>query len=129
MLVFVCNCIENGLHNKKKKYKLDKKLLCLEIYQKVFTLTDKEKEQISNSIEFLCQNKMIDVIPLFKKYGTIFLHYVKSKLWDSINIRVIISQLIQLYYAKLIKYILVSKIGLNPAVVGLVLLILWKLFS
>jgi len=80
LLVFVCNCIENGLHNKKKKYKLDKKLLCLEIYQKVFTLTEKEKEQISNSIEFLCQNKMIDIIPVFKKYGTIFIHYIKSKL-------------------------------------------------
>ena len=80
LLVFVCNCIENGLHNKNKKYKLDKKLLCLEIYQKVFTLTEKEKEQISNSIEFLCQNKMIDIIPIFKKYGTIFIHYIKSKL-------------------------------------------------
>lgn len=80
LLVFVCNCIENGLYKKKKKYKLDKKTLCLEIYHKVFTLTEKEKEQISNSIEFLCQNKMIDITPVFKKYGTILLHYIKSKL-------------------------------------------------
>ena len=48
LLVFVCNCIENGLHNKKKKYKLDKKALCLEIYQKVFTLNEKERERASS---------------------------------------------------------------------------------
>ena len=78
LLIFVCNCIENGLNNKKKK--IDKKELCLEIYHKVFTMNEKEKEQISNSIEFLCDNNMIDITPVYKKYGKIFISYIKSKL-------------------------------------------------
>ena len=78
LLIFVCNCIENGLNNKKKK--IDKKDLCLEIYHKVFTMNEKEKEQISNSIEFLCDNNMIDITPVYKKYGKIFISYIKSKL-------------------------------------------------
>ena len=78
LLIFVCNCIENSLYKNKKK--IDKKKLCLEIYEKVFTLSDKEKEQISNSIEFLCENNMIDVIPFYKKYTKLFIYYIKSKL-------------------------------------------------
>ena len=78
LLIFVCNCIENALHTKKKK--IDKKKLCLEIYDKVFTLNDKDREQISNSIDFLCDNLMIDIIPVYKKYGKMLIHYIKSKL-------------------------------------------------
>ena len=78
MLSFVCHCIENGLKNPKKK--IDKKELCLEIYEKVFTLNATERTQISNSIEFLCDNDLIITIPNVKKYTSIISNYLKSKL-------------------------------------------------
>ena len=79
LLIFVCSCIENGL-KVKKKGEVNKKELCLEIYQKVFSLNTVEKEQISKSIDFLCDNKMIEKIPIYMKFSSIFKNYIKSKL-------------------------------------------------
>ena len=79
LLIFVCSCIENGL-KVKKKGDVNKKDLCLEIYQKVFSLNTVEKEQISKSIDFLCDNKMIEKIPIYMKFSSIFKNYIKSKL-------------------------------------------------
>ena len=79
LLIFVCSCIENGL-KVKKKGDVNKKELCLEIYQKVFSLNSVEKEQISKSIDFLCDNKMIEKIPMYMKFSSIFKNYIKSKL-------------------------------------------------
>ena len=79
LLIFVCSCIENGL-KVKKKGEVNKKELCLEIYQKIFSINANEKEQISKSIDFLCDNKMIEKVPMYMKYSTIFKNYVKSKL-------------------------------------------------
>jgi len=81
LLKFVCTCIENGLKEKnEKKDKTDKKLLALEIYHKVFTINDAERIILSNSIQFLHDNKLILKFNDFIKCGHILINYIKSKI-------------------------------------------------
>ena len=81
LLKFVCNCIENGLKEKhEKKNKTDKKQLCIDVYNKCFTLTDSEKVIIINSIQFLHDNNMIEKVNSVKRCGSILVNYVQSKL-------------------------------------------------
>ena len=82
LLKFVCTCIENGVKVKtdKDKTKIDKKKLVMEIYATVFTMTDSEKTVLGNSIDFLCDNKMIKQYSGIKKYGSLIGSYLKSKL-------------------------------------------------
>ncbi len=75
LLIFVCNCIENALTGK-----IDKKTLCLEIFDQLFALTLAEKNIISCSVDFVCNNKLVKTIPLFQKYLRIITNYLKSKL-------------------------------------------------
>ena len=81
LLKFVCNCIENGLKIKnEKKNKTDKKQLCIDVYNKCFTLTDAEKVIIANSIQFLHDNNLIEKVHSIKRCSSILANYVKAKL-------------------------------------------------
>ena len=77
LLVFVCNCIENLVIDKS----IDKKSVVLEIYDQLFgALTPIEKALLSSSIDFMCNNSLIQKVPVFKKYTTIIQKYLKTKL-------------------------------------------------
>jgi hypothetical protein len=81
LLKFVCNCIENGLKDKnEKKNKTDKKQLCIDVYNKCFTLTDAEKEVIASSIQFLHDNNLIVKVHSIKRCSSILANYVLAKL-------------------------------------------------
>ena len=81
LLKFVCTCIENGLKEKhEKRNKTDKKALTIEIYVKVFTLSESEKIVISNSIQFLHDNDLIVKFNDLIKIGSIIYNYIKTKI-------------------------------------------------
>ena len=81
LLKFVCECIENGLHSDNEiKQKTNKKQLCIDVYIKVFTLSEAEKVILTNSIQFLCDDELITKYNNFTKYSSIMLNYLKSKL-------------------------------------------------
>ena len=42
--------------NSGYKYDIDKKQLFADVLDKIFTLTDEEKKQVSMQIDFLCDN-------------------------------------------------------------------------
>ncbi len=80
LLIFICNCIENAVKDKKAGKKVDKKALCLDILDKIFLLTPDDTAMLSSSIDFLCNNKLVSLIPSLKKYTLIIINYLKSKL-------------------------------------------------
>ena len=76
LLIFVCNCIENALIHKS----ISKKDLCLEVFDKLFNMSAADNAILSSSIDFLCNNGLVQTIPVLKKYSAIVSHYIKSKL-------------------------------------------------
>jgi hypothetical protein len=80
LLKFICDLVENGVKKTDEKNKVDKKELVLEIYCKVFSLSENEKKHISEQIEFLCDNELIVKVHGVKKNGKLFMNYIKSKL-------------------------------------------------
>lgn len=81
LLRFVCNCVENSLKQKyEKKEKTDKKQLVIEIYHNIFGLNDDEKNKLSNNIDFIIENNLVENVNLFYKCGLLSFEYLKSKL-------------------------------------------------
>jgi hypothetical protein len=77
-LTFICNIVENIV---KKKYKINKKEIVIEVYDKIFTnITYEEKLQICKNIDFIFDNNLITKIPLFKQIFEYFKTYVKKKI-------------------------------------------------
>jgi hypothetical protein len=81
LLKFVCSCLENSLKPKyEKKQKTDKKALVIEIFNDLFNLNEDEKKKLSNNIDFLIENELVQKINVAKKIGVIGFNYLKSKL-------------------------------------------------
>ena len=80
LLKFICDLVENGVKKTDEKNKVDKKELVLEIYCKVFSLSENEKKHIGEQIDFLCDNELITKVFTVKKNSKIFMNYIKSKL-------------------------------------------------
>lgn len=81
LLKFVCACVENGLNKKyEKKYKTDKKSFVLEIFQDLFNLNEDEKKRLSNNIDFVISNELVEKVNVVKKLSVLGFNYVKSKL-------------------------------------------------
>ena len=75
LLIFICSCVENTVENKK----ICKKTLVLDIYRKLYDLSDEERAVISKSIDFLCDNSLVKKIPSITKYSSIIGNYLKGK--------------------------------------------------
>ena len=81
LLKFVCACVENGLNPKyEKKYKTDKKVFVIEIFDHIFSLNEDEKKKLGNNIDFVISNDLVQKINVVKKIGVIGFNYLKSKL-------------------------------------------------
>ena len=81
LLKFVCACVENGLNQKyEKKYKTDKKVFVIEIFDHIFSLNEDEKKKLGNNIDFVISNDLVQKINVAKKLGVIGFNYLKSKL-------------------------------------------------
>jgi len=79
LLIFVCNCVENTVSSSGKK-KIDKKTLVIDIFKKLFEISDEDEGIISKSINFLCDNSLVEKIPSIQKYSSIITNYIKNKL-------------------------------------------------
>lgn len=65
MLLLICNMLETTV---SKRDKIDKKALCLEILDQLFTLTLAEKASTDSNIEFLWSNKSIRAVSYWKLF-------------------------------------------------------------
>jgi hypothetical protein len=83
LLKMVCNCIENAINNKgkKDKMKIDKKLICIQIYSSLFGgLTPQDLETIGKNVEYLHDNDQIVKYSLFQVVTATAWRWLKSKL-------------------------------------------------
>lgn len=62
-LLLVCNLVEHLVN--KKKYKIDKKALVIDVLNAIFSLNPAEKVTTENNIEFLWNNKNIKKVSKF----------------------------------------------------------------
>ena len=72
VILFVCNAIEN--YSIKKKYKIDKKALAINVLNQAFSLNDEEQAILDKHIQFLWNSKMIQKL----KNSIILFRSVKS---------------------------------------------------
>ena len=76
LLIFIMNCVENTISSKK----IDKKVLVLEIFSKLFpSVPVEEIEMLGDTIDFICNNNLIQAIPFITKYTGILTNYIKTK--------------------------------------------------
>jgi len=78
LVLMVANSVENLV---KKKYQIDKKSFVVEILDDIFNgLNQVEKDNISNVVQFLFDNLLIQSVPLVDKLAYYALGWVKRKL-------------------------------------------------
>lgn len=78
LLKHVCNLVESSI---KKKYKPNKKDIVLSIISKLIpSISDPDKKQLADNIEFLHSNNKIKKYTFCKKLGAFFLKSLKNKL-------------------------------------------------
>jgi hypothetical protein len=76
-LLLICNLVEHLVN--KKKYKIDKKVLVVEILNQLFTLNAVEKANVESNIEFLWNNKNIKKVSAWKLFCVGIKEYFSSK--------------------------------------------------
>lgn len=64
IVLFACNLIENIV---KRKYKIDKKQLCITVLAQIFNFTEIDKKNAGEIIEFLHSTSQIKKATLWKK--------------------------------------------------------------
>ena len=55
----VCQVVEEICYSKTIKGKIEKKTLVIEVFSKIFNLTEEEQKAMSNDIDFCCNNGLI----------------------------------------------------------------------
>jgi hypothetical protein len=79
LLLLVCRLIEVNLPD-NKQMKLDKKDLALQIMNKLFSLTDDEKDATSKQIQFLYDNKKIKAVKWYNAIYYSVKEYIKRRI-------------------------------------------------
>jgi len=77
LITFIINQVENMIT--KKKQGALKKDIVLTVFQKLFNTTPQEIKLLSDSIDFLSNNKRIKKLGIYKKYLKPFGKYVVKK--------------------------------------------------
>lgn len=83
LLKMICNCVEASINNKSKKdkMKIDKKLVCIQIYNSLFgNISPTDLESISKNIEYLHDNNEIMTYSFFQVGTSTAWSWLKSKL-------------------------------------------------
>jgi hypothetical protein len=83
LLKMVCNCIEASISNKgkKDKMKIDKRLVCIQIFSSLFVgLTPQDLDTIGKNIEYLHDNDQIVKYSFFQVCTATAWGWLKSKL-------------------------------------------------
>jgi hypothetical protein len=77
LVLMICNSVENLV---KKKYQIDKKSFVLEILEDIFgNLNLVERENVSNMVQFLFDNALIEVVPVVEKLSFYVVGWIKRK--------------------------------------------------
>lgn len=76
LILLCCNLIENGC---ERKDQVDKKLLCINVLDSIFSYNNDEKKVIDDTIEFLWATKRIKKIPLVKKIIYYIIEIIKRR--------------------------------------------------
>lgn len=78
LVLMICNCVENLV---KKKYQIDKKSFVVEILSELFPeLNQTEKENISQTCQFLFDNLLIQSVPIVEKAKYHIWNWIKRKI-------------------------------------------------
>ena len=77
LITFIINQVENMIT--KKKQGALKKDIVLTVFQKLFNLSPQEIKLLSDSIDFLSNNKRIKKLSIYKKYLKPFGKYLVKK--------------------------------------------------
>lgn len=78
LVLMICNCVENLV---KKKYQIDKKQFVIEIVEDIFpNLSQYERENILNMVQFLFDNLLIQIVPISEKISHFAVSWIKRKL-------------------------------------------------
>ena len=77
LITFIINQVENMVT--KKKQGVLKKDIVLTVFQKLFNTTPQEIKLLSDSIDFLANNKRIKKLSIYKKYLKPFGKYLVKK--------------------------------------------------
>ena len=77
LITFIINQVENMVT--KKKQGVLKKDIVLTVFQKLFNTTPQEIKLLSDSIDFLANNKRIKKLSIYKKYLKPFGKYIIKK--------------------------------------------------
>ena len=77
LITFIINQVENMIT--KKKQGALKKDIVLTVFQKLFNTTPQEIKLLSDSIDFLANNKRIKKLSIYKKYLKPFGKYLVKK--------------------------------------------------
>ena len=72
LLVYICNLIEEITKHDKKPNKKD---IVLKLYKHLFNSSDADLNEISQSIDFICQNNLVNKIAKSKK----LFEFIKKK--------------------------------------------------
>jgi hypothetical protein len=83
LLKMVCNCIEASINNtgKKEKAKINKHLVCIQIYSSLFgNLTPNDLDTIGKNIEYLHDNGQIVKYSFWRVATATAWNWFKSKL-------------------------------------------------
>jgi len=80
LLVYICNLIEELTKNDKKP---NKKEIVLRLYKHLFNSDEKELNDLSATIDFICNNSLVNQIPKSKK----LFQFIKKKKKIFINLK------------------------------------------
>ena len=83
LLKMVCLCIENSISNKgkKDKMKIDKKLVCIQVYNSLFgNISPTDLDTIAKNIEYLHDNNELKKFSIWKVVTANTYSWIKSKL-------------------------------------------------
>ena len=58
--------------------KIDKRHLVLSIYKKLFEISEEDHTIIGNSVNFLCDNRLVEKIPTIQKYSSLISNFIRK---------------------------------------------------
>ena len=78
LLKFVCNLVENSPD--LDKHKIDKNILVIDVYVKLFNISQTEKDKLNNDMNFLTDNNLINKTNVLRKWFRKFTDYISKKI-------------------------------------------------
>ena len=77
LLKFVCNLVENS--PELEKHKIDRESLVIDVYVKLFNVSENEKKVLIRDMSFLNDNNLIVKTNVIRKWFRKFVDYISKK--------------------------------------------------